>query len=190
MKQLKVSLSDDLLDELEKTAVKTGRSLSEEVRLRLVLLNEVRAWVEAPANKAGHSFAEEIKQRLQNSLAEDQIDPETRRLMNAVRFLASLISIQTGHKWHNHPAAASVMRHAIDAQLAHVKGGEGETQFIPDELPPKESRWLPLPDDSRGMGVALATAAGLGERLGMVNLPPITASMGKKSQRAKKGEEQ
>jgi plasmid stability protein len=190
MKQLKVSLSDDLLDELEETAAKTGRSLSEEVRLRLVLLSEVRTWVEAAANKAGHSVAEEIKQRLQNSLADDQIDPETRRLMNAVRFLASLISIQTRHKWYSHPAAASVMKHAIDAQLAHFRGGDGEAQFTPDELPPKESRWLPLPDDSRGMGVALATAAGLGERLGMVNLPPIAADAGKKSPRAKKGGEQ
>jgi hypothetical protein len=183
MKQLKVSLSDDLLDELEGTAAKTGRSLSEEVRLRLVFLNEVRAWVDATASKAGHSFAEEIKQRLQNSLADDHVDSETRRLMNAVRFLASLISIQTGHNWYSHPAAASVMRHAMDAQIAHLKGGDGKTEFLPDELPPKESRWLPLPDDSQGMGVALATAAGLGERLGMVNLPPIKADSKKPPRR-------
>ncbi len=189
MKQLKVSLSDDLLDELEETATKTGRSLSEEVRLRLVFVSEVRAWVEAAASKAGHSFAEEIKQRLQNSLAEDAIDPETRRLMNAVRFSASLIGIQTGHQWHSHPAATSVMKHAIDAQLVHLEGGDGESQFLPDELPTKESRWLPLPDDSRGMGVALAAAAGLGERLGMVNLPTIRADMGK-NHPAAEGEEQ
>ena len=162
---------------------------SQQKQIGVALADAVRARVEAAANKAGHSIAEEIRQRLERTFVDDDVDPETQRMMNAIRFLAVLIKIQTGQNWYSNPAATSVMRHAIDALLVRLKGGDGEAEFLPDELPPKETRWLPLPDDPRGMGVALAAAAGLGDRLGMVNLPPIRADMGKKPSTTE-GEEQ
>jgi hypothetical protein len=197
MKQLKVSLSDDLRDQLDETAAKRGVSLSEEIRDRLALLDELRARVEPAANRAGHSFPEEIRQRLERTFAEDAIDPETRKLMAAIGFLASLISGQTGHEWHSHPAAASVMKHAIDALLARYKGGDGKAEFLQDELPPRETRSLAA-DNSREMGIAMAAVVGLvddiaagrmqmpGMPRGMIQLDDLMANVGKKQRGGEK----
>jgi predicted transcriptional regulator len=196
MKQLKVSLSDDLRDQLDEIAAKRGVSLSEEVRDRLALLDEIRARVEPAANKSGHSFAEEIGERLERTFADDAIDAETRKFTNAIGFLAGLINGQTGHAWYSHPAAASVMKHAIDALLARFNGGDGKAEFLQEELPPKESRSL-IADNSREMGIAMATVVGLVDDIaagrtqlpgwprGMIQLDAIMASVGKKP----KGEE-
>jgi hypothetical protein len=160
MKQLKVSLPDDLRDQLEEAATKAGRSLSEEVRERLTLPEEVRRRVEKAARKAGHGITEEIGQRLERTLRNDAIDPETRKLTDTIGLLAHLVKIQTGHAWFSHPGAASVMKHAIDERLARTKGGSGEAVFGPDELPPNEKRYLgAISDDPRVMGSILAGVA-------------------------------
>jgi hypothetical protein len=133
---------------------------SRQKQLAVALPEDIRARVEAAAGQSGHSLAEEIRQRLERTVEDDAIDPETRKLMEAVELLAQLVKIQTGHSWFDHPAATSVMKHAIDARLARMMGGDGEATFLPDELPPKEIRFLAAgSDDPRMMAVALNTIA-------------------------------
>jgi hypothetical protein len=160
MKQIKVSLPDDLRLQLEDAAAKAGRSLSEEVRERVALPESVRAHVEAAANKAGHSIAEEIGRRLERTFRDDARDPDTRKLTDTIGLLAHLVKIQTGHSWFDHPGATSVMKFAIDSCLARTKGGDGKAVFGADELPPTEKRYLAvLSDDPQVMGSILAGIA-------------------------------
>jgi len=124
MKQLKVGLPDYLREELEQAAAASGKSLADEVRVRL-----------------------------EASFESEGSDPETRALVGAVDFLAGLVNIQTGHKWHQHPAANRVLRYAIMARLARLKPN-GDPVFGPDELP-KRRLAAPDSDDPEVMGLAL-----------------------------------
>jgi plasmid stability protein len=105
MKQLKVGLPDYLREELERAAATSGKSLADEVRVRL-----------------------------EASFESEGSDPETRALAAAVDNLAKLVRLQTGHKWHKHAAANRIMRYAITGRLARLQP-EGEPVFRPDELP-------------------------------------------------------
>jgi hypothetical protein len=124
MKQLKVGLPDYLREELEQAAAASGRSLADEVRVRL-----------------------------EASFESEGSDAETRALTAAVGNLATLVRLQTGHKWHKHPAANRVMRYAITARLARLKPN-GEAVFGPDELP-KSRLAAPGSDDPEAMGLGL-----------------------------------
>ena len=124
MKQLKVGLPDYLREELERAAAASGKSLADELRVRL-----------------------------EASFESEGSDPETRTLVTAVDNLAELVAIQTGHKWHKHPAANRVLRYAIAARLARLKP-EGEPVFGLDELP-KNRLAAPGSDDPETMGLAL-----------------------------------
>jgi hypothetical protein len=160
MKQIKVSLPDDIRLQLEDAASKAGRSLSEEVRERLALPEHVHALVEAAASKAGHSIAEELGRRLERTFRDDAIDLKTREITDMIGLLTHLVKIQTGHSWFDHPGAASIMKFAIDACLARTKGGDGKATFGPDELPPTEKRYLAVSsDDPQVMGSILAGIA-------------------------------
>jgi hypothetical protein len=99
MKQLKVGLPDHLREELERAAAASGKSLADEVRGRLELSFESRG-----------------------------SDAETRALADAVDNLAILVKIQTGHAWHQHPAAHRALRYAVTARLARLKRN-GEPVF-------------------------------------------------------------
>jgi hypothetical protein len=137
-------------------------------QIGVALPDEMRDLLENAAKGAGHSIAEEIRKRLERTFEEESIDEDTRNLLNAIKLLAYLILFQTGRSWHEHPAAASVMRHAIDARLLRYQGGDGEAQFSPDELPTRESRFIAtLPDDPRTLGAALSTVADVGDALGI-----------------------
>jgi hypothetical protein len=105
MKQLKVSVPDDLLVVLEKGAAAMQHSVSAELR-RLIELG----------------------------LAEARRNPKTGEAMMAVAQLADLVELQTGRAWYEHPAAASALCHAIQARLARMTW-PGEATFGPDELP-------------------------------------------------------
>lgn len=127
---------------------------SQQKQIGVALPDEVRARVEAAATKAGHSIAEEIRQRLERTFRDDAIDPKTRQLMLAILLLADFVEFQTGHNWFSHPAATSIMKLAIDARLARMKGGDGNAVFGQEELPPKENRWI-ASDDPRMMATVL-----------------------------------
>jgi hypothetical protein len=125
MKQIKVSLPDDIRRQLEEAATDAGNSLSEEVRTRI-----------------------------EDSLEDDVIDLETRKLMAGINALARLVKVQTGHNWYDHAAANCVLRHAISARLERMKRGTEEAVFNPGELP--TVRLVAAgSDDPRDMGLAV-----------------------------------
>ncbi|SRR6266446_7529267 len=133
---------------------------SRQKQMGVALPDDVRAQVEVAANKAGHSIAEEIRRRLERTFLDDTIDPETRKLTDTIALLAHLVKLQTRHSWFEHPAAASIMKHAIDERLARTKGGDGKAVFNPDELPPTEKRYAALlSDDPQIIGSVLAGIA-------------------------------
>jgi hypothetical protein len=103
-------------------------------QIKVSLPDDVRAVIEKASAEAGHSLSEEIRRRLEQTLKENAYDSETRKLMAAVHRFAVLVKLQTNHRWQDHPAANRVMRQAITARLARLKPG-GEPLFSPDELP-------------------------------------------------------
>src|SRR5262245_47223368 len=103
-------------------------------QLKVSLPDELRAEIEEAAAKAGHSLGEEIRQRLERTLQDDGIDPATRKLMAAIGDLHVLARSQPNHSWHQQPAAHRVFRHAIVARLARLRP-TGEPVFAPGDLP-------------------------------------------------------
>jgi hypothetical protein len=92
MRQLKVSLTDDLFRQLAMVSTAVG-----------------------------HSLASEIRRRLERTFAQEG-DPRTDELLIAIRSFAILVKSETGHAWHAHAGANEAFRRAIDLRLSRVKG--------------------------------------------------------------------
>jgi hypothetical protein len=123
-------------------------------QIKVSLPDGLRAQLEEAATNADHSLSEEVRTRIEESLEEDVIDPETRKLMAGIGALAHLVRIQTGRNWYDHAASNRVLRHAITARLERMKGGTDEAVFHPGELP--VVRLVAAgSDDPREMGLAL-----------------------------------
>jgi hypothetical protein len=101
----------------------------------VALPDDLRKQLEQAAQAAGRSIAEEIRLRVKRTLQEDTVDPETRALMAAIRRLADLVQIQTGHSWYSHLGALVVLQHAIFYRLSRVGL---------DKIPPLERVGLPV----------------------------------------------
>lgn len=91
----------------------------------------------------------EIRRRLELTSGDD----ETLKLLEIVSGAAVWTSIETGHKWHAHPAAHRVLRQTILSNLARVKP-DGDPAFRPDELP-KHRVVAPGSADPQEIGMAL-----------------------------------
>ncbi len=65
-------------------------------QLKISLSDEIRDQLDAASAKAEHSLGEEIRRRLQTSFDDEALDPETRRLAAAIGNLAVLVKLQTG----------------------------------------------------------------------------------------------
>jgi hypothetical protein len=106
MKQLKVSLPDDLRTRLEAVSAATGRSLGEEIRARI-----------------------------EQSFGWEGFDAPTLMLLMQIGRLAFLLPPQTGHPWHAHAGAHEVFRQAIGLLLARARP-PGDPVLDPAALPP------------------------------------------------------
>jgi hypothetical protein len=104
-KQMGVSLPDDLRKMLEQACAGTGRSVAEEIRVRL--------W---------------------RTFKEDVIGKPLMNFMTEAAMLAFMTRWQTRKDFRTHPAANAVLRHALNAWLARTKESGPET-FAPGELP-------------------------------------------------------
>jgi plasmid stability protein len=91
MKQLKISLPDDLRDALDVAAEKSERSLGEEIR-----------------------------QRVERAFAEDRLPAETRELIAAVVELTRQLD-QLGMQWRQKPKARATLVAAIAEWLEQTK---------------------------------------------------------------------
>jgi hypothetical protein len=122
-------------------------------QLKIRLPDHLHEWVERAAAASERSLNEEVRMRLEASFEREGTDPETQALVAAVENLATLVKIQTAHKWHEHPAATRVLRHAITARLDRLKPN-GEEVFGTEELP-KSRLAAPGSDDPEVMALAL-----------------------------------
>jgi hypothetical protein len=105
MRQLKTSLEDDDIAYFERAAKERGRSLSEEIRLRL-----------------------------DRSIQQDRSEPATQELRDAIDDLANYVFFQCGIGWEEHPAATRIMRDAIAARLKRMVPDYETATFTADEL--------------------------------------------------------
>lgn len=122
-------------------------------QLKIRLQDQLHEWIERAADASEKSLNEEVRMRLEASFEREGVDPETRALLETVENLANFVKIQTGHKWHQHPAANRVLRRAITERLDHLKPN-GEAVFRAEELP-KSRLAAPGSDDPEVMGIAL-----------------------------------
>ena len=109
MRQLKISLTDDLFRQL--AMVSTA---------------------------ARHSLASEIRRRLERTFAQEGSDPRTDELLTAIRSFAILVKCETGHAWHAHAGANEAFRRAIDLRLSRLKPS-GSAAFGDGSLPSDRS---------------------------------------------------
>jgi hypothetical protein len=103
-------------------------------QLPVALTPHIRRELEAAAARSGNSLGEEVRRRLLRSFSDDTIDPITRDLARAVIGFTNDVQLETGRSWHEHPASNWALRNAITARLARLKP-EGEAVFMPNELP-------------------------------------------------------
>jgi hypothetical protein len=128
-------------------------------QIKVSLDDEVRAQLEGAADKAGRSLSEEVRLRLERSLGNDKLDPQTRDLIDAITPLSLYVSMETGRAWHTHAAAAAVLLHALMARIIRITakrltGDLREAAFAPGELP--ETRLFAAgSDDPRDIGLVI-----------------------------------
>ena len=105
-------------------------------QVNVSLPDDLRAKLDAASSAAGHTLATEIRDRLERSFALVQPDVQTQGLMNLIGFLSLLTRQQTGRAWHEHAFAHELFRQAIALLLGRpgVKP-EGQPVLDPAELP-------------------------------------------------------
>src|SRR5262245_47456441 len=90
MKQLKVSLPDDLRDRIEKASAASGLSLGEEIR-----------------------------RRIERSLDEEQaFDRQTLELAEDIKVRARKVQQQSEYPWYGHPKSREALAHAVAIWLS------------------------------------------------------------------------
>jgi hypothetical protein len=103
-------------------------------QVNVSLPDDLRAKLDAASDAAGHTLGEEIRRDLDQAFFWSQFDEPTRLLMARVGFAALLSKAQTGRAWHAHAAAHHVFRQTIVSLLARRKPA-GEPVLDPAELP-------------------------------------------------------
>jgi predicted DNA-binding protein len=98
-------------------------------QLKVALPDDLRARLDDASEKSGRSVAEEIRVRLETSLERDvDVDkPSTDFLENVAR-MAAEIARETGANWHQHAGAHEVLTLAIQQWLEPLKP-KGPTAF-------------------------------------------------------------
>jgi hypothetical protein len=122
-------------------------------QMGVALPDDLRRLLEDACAGIDKSIAEEIRDRLWRTFQEDAIGKPLRNLMAEMAMLAFMTEWQTGQDCRTHPGANAVLRHALNAWLAHTKKS-GPECFAPGELPNR--RFVaPGSDDPQTIGLAL-----------------------------------
>jgi hypothetical protein len=107
-------------------------------QLKISLTDDLRRHLEAVSAAAGHSLAEEIRRRLERTLVQDGSDPETAELLAAIATFANHVKRETGHAWHRHAGSHEALRRAIGGRLRRLKP-EGSAVFRSGGLPDRRT---------------------------------------------------
>src|SRR3954447_6684707 len=88
-------------------------------QFKISLPDELRTRLDAAAAKANHSTAEEIRQRLEQTLAQDAVDPATRTVAADIAGLAEALGALARIAWHQH---TDVHRAFVEAARVYLEG--------------------------------------------------------------------
>jgi hypothetical protein len=103
-------------------------------QVNVSLPDDLRAKLDAASAAAGHTLGTEVRIRLQRSIAFDVFDVQTHLLMQMIGLLSFLTRQQTGHAQQQHAASHFVFRRAIEILLNRLRP-EGQPVLDPAELP-------------------------------------------------------
>jgi hypothetical protein len=89
-------------------------------QLKISLPDELRAKLDEAAGISGNSVAEEIRSRVEQTFQTQRADDETQALIEALQWLARHVYLDTGAQWHQHRLARMALLDAIrEYMLAH-----------------------------------------------------------------------
>jgi plasmid stability protein len=97
-------------------------------QLKVSLPDDLRAQLDATSAKNGQSVAEEIRSRVEASFAQEAVDKPLRDLLENVTRLAAEIERERGAAWHKHAGAHELLTLAIAIWLGELKPA-GPTAF-------------------------------------------------------------
>ena len=107
-------------------------------QLKISLTDDLRRHLEAVSAAAGHNLAEEIRRRLERTLVQDGSDSEMAELLAAIVTFASHVKRETGHAWHRHAGSHEALCRAIGERLRRLKP-EGSAVFRSGGLPDRRT---------------------------------------------------
>ena len=97
-------------------------------QLKVSLPDDLRARLDAASAKSGLSVAEEIRSRVEASFAREAADKPTADFIEGVALMPAEIALETGANWHEHAGAHEALVQAIRARLDELKP-KGSTTF-------------------------------------------------------------
>jgi hypothetical protein len=103
-------------------------------QVNVSLPDDLRGRLDAASSEGDRTLGEEVRRGLEDAFFWNQFDEPTRLLMAQVGFAAKLTKGQTGRAWRDHPAAHQVFKQAITSLLARRKPA-GNAELDPAELP-------------------------------------------------------
>jgi len=106
-------------------------------QVNVSLPDNLRAELDAASAAAGHTLGTEIRNRLQGSISFERLGVENEGFMQLIGLLGFLTRKQTGHMWHKHAAAHFVFRRAIEMLLGRMKPAGDVVPFdeLPTDRP-------------------------------------------------------
>jgi hypothetical protein len=97
-------------------------------QLKVSLPDDLRARLDAASAESGRSLGDEIRTRVEQSFEQAAVAKPTRDLQEAVARMAAEIERETSRAWHQHAGAHATLRQAILSRLARLKP-KGSTEF-------------------------------------------------------------
>jgi hypothetical protein len=108
--------------------VKQHLGASDMKQFKVAMSDDLRGRLEAVSAKSGRSIADEIRVRVEATFALETVDKPTRDFLEGLALMPAEIEHETGAAWHKHAGAYVVFREAILRRLARLKP-EGTIAF-------------------------------------------------------------
>jgi hypothetical protein len=90
-------------------------------QLKVSLPDDLRALLDRASKKSGESVAEEIRRRVEQSFAQEAVDKPTRDFLEGVALMPAEIELECGAPWHRHAGSFEVFVQAIVSRLDGLK---------------------------------------------------------------------
>jgi len=98
-------------------------------QVNVALRDETRGYLDEMSAKNGRTLSEEIRVRLDRSIIEDRFDAQTKEFGRDLMWVAYLVAegskwaLPEGADWHSDQCLFKALRVAVDAWLADLAGG-------------------------------------------------------------------